>query len=195
MRLGLLGGTFDPPHLGHLAAARAVREALGLDRVDLLPANDPWQKTDGGRDVTAPSVRLEMVRALVQGEVGLGVDDREIRRGGPTYTADTLEEIHGETPGMEVHLIIGADTARTFGTWRRPGVVASLSTLVVVNRGDETAPAPEGAARVEFVAMSPVHVSSSAVRAAVARGEDVSDEVGAAVARVIADHGLYAGAA
>ena len=195
MRLGLLGGTFDPPHLGHLAAARAVRDALGLDRVDLLPAHDPWQKTGGGRDISPSAVRLEMVRALVQGEDGLGVDDREIRRGGPTYTADTLEEIHRETPGMEVHLIIGADTARSFGTWRRPGAVAALSTLVVVNRGDETATAPEGAGRVEFVAMTPVHVSSSAVRAAVARGEDVSSEVGAAVARVIAERGLYAGAA
>ncbi|MFM8794548.1 MAG: nicotinate-nicotinamide nucleotide adenylyltransferase, partial [Acidimicrobiales bacterium] len=138
MRLGLLGGTFDPPHLGHLAAARTVRDALGLDRVDLLPANDPWQKSVAGRVVTEASVRLAMVRALVQGEDGLGVDDREIRRGGPTYTADTLEEIHAEMPGMEVHLIIGADTARTFGTWMRPGVVAALSTLVVVNRGDET---------------------------------------------------------
>lgn len=195
MRLGLLGGTFDPPHLGHLAAARAVRDALGLDRVDLLPANDPWQKTAGGRDITEAPVRLAMVRALVQGEDGLGVDDREIRRGGPTYTADTLEELHAETPGMDVHLIIGADTARTFGTWNRPGVVAALSTLVVVNRGDETAPAPDGAGRVVFVEMAPAHVSSSSVRAAVARGEDVGDGVGAAVARVIADHRLYAGAA
>lgn len=195
MRLGLLGGTFDPPHLGHLAAARAVRDALGLDRVDLVPANDPWQKTDRGRDVTPPAVRLEMVRALVKGEDGLGVDDREIRRGGPTYTADTLEEIHAVMPGIDVHLIIGADTARTFGTWRRPEAVLALSTLVVVNRGEETALAPEGADRVEFVTMTPVHVSSSSVRAAVARGEDVSSRVGDAVARVIGLHGLYAGAA
>lgn len=195
MRLGLLGGTFDPPHLGHLAAARTVRNALGLDRVDLLPANDPWQKSVGGRVVTEASVRLAMVRALVQGEDGLGVDDREIRRGGPTYTADTLEEIHAEMPGMEVHLIIGADTARTFGTWMRPGVVAALSTLVVVNRGDETVSAPEGAVRVVHVTMVPVETSSSSVRAAVARGLDVTDEVGAAVAQVIAGHRLYAGAA
>ncbi|MFM8554232.1 MAG: nicotinate (nicotinamide) nucleotide adenylyltransferase [Acidimicrobiales bacterium] len=195
MRLGLLGGTFDPPHLGHLAAARAVRDALGLDRVDLVPANDPWQKTDRGTGITPPAVRLEMVRALVKGEDGLGVDDREIRRGGPTYSADTLEEIHAVMPGIDVHLIIGADTARTFDTWRRPEAVLALSTLVVVNRGDETALAPEGAVRVVHVTMVPVETSSSSVRAAVARGLDVSDEVGAAVAQVIGLHGLYAGAA
>lgn len=200
-RLGLLGGTFDPPHLGHLAAARAVRAALHLDRVDLLPANDPWQKSGGGREVSPASVRLEMVRALVNGEEGVSVDDREIRRGGVTYTADTLEEIREDHPGTDVFFIIGSDTARTFTTWRRHEVVAALSTIVVVNRGvsvnhEQAADAnvpdrPGGAERVEHVWMEPVDVSSSTVRDAVARGEDVADRVGARVASVIARHGLY----
>ena len=193
MRLGLLGGTFDPPHLGHLAAATAARDALGLDRVDLLPANDPWQKSGQGRTVTPAGVRLEMVRALVGGTDGLGVDDREIRRGGATYTVDTLEEIHGEAPDTELYLIMGVDTARGFPTWQRHVDVASLSTLVVVSRGNERPSAPADAVRTEFVSMDPVDVSSSEVRAAVANGTDVTASVGPAVAAFISSHGLYRG--
>lgn len=193
MRLGLLGGTFDPPHLGHLAAARAALDALGLDRVDFLPAHDPWQKTGQGRSVTPAGIRLEMVRALVADSRGLGVDDREIRRGGPTYTADTLAEITRDAPGAELFLIMGVDTARGFPTWQRHGDVGRLSTLVVVSRGNERPSAPAGAARVEFVSMDPVDVSSSEVRAAVAAGENVTGSVGPAVAGLVASHGLYRG--
>lgn len=195
IRLGLLGGTFDPPHVGHLAAALAAGHALGLDRVDLLPANDPWQKTAGGRTVSPAAVRLEMVRALVEGHPSLGVDDREIRRGGPTYTIDTLREIHRDHPGAEVHLIIGSDTARTFATWKDHAEVARLSTLVVVNRPDTPAEHPAGAQRVEFVVMEEVAVSSSAVRTAVSAGSDVSAMVSPPVARIIGAHGLYRGPA
>lgn len=190
-RLGLLGGTFDPPHLGHLAAARAVASALDLDRVDLLPANDPWQKTAGGRAVSPAAVRLEMTRALVEGHPMLGVDDREIKRGGPTYTVDTLRELRRAQPGTDVHLIIGSDTARQFQTWKDHEEVARLSTLVVVNRPDTPTERPAGAGSVEFVVMDEVAVSSSAVRAAVAAGADVGDMVTPAVARIISAHGLY----
>lgn len=191
LRLGLLGGTFDPPHVGHLAAARAVLDTLSLDRVDLLPAHDPWQKTEGGRTVTPAQVRLAMVRALVGAAPGLGVDDREIRRGGVTYTVDTLLDIRREAPDVDVFLIIGADTARRFHTWHRHEEVASLSTLVVVNRDHEEHVAPVGAPKVEFVRMNPVDVSSTAVRAAVAAGVDVTDKVTAAVAGIIASKHLY----
>lgn len=200
MRLGLFGGTFDPPHVGHLAAALAVREALSLDRVDFLPAHDPWQKTStrddhftpgGPRQVTPADVRLEMVRALVGDTPGLGVDDREIRRGGVTYTVDTLEDIRRGDEQVDLYLIVGADTARRFHTWHRHAEVAALSTLVVVNRNLDTPSAPVGAPHAEFVGMEPVEVSSTAVREAVARGEDVSAMVTPAVAAVIAAHGLY----
>lgn len=187
-RIGLLGGTFDPPHAGHLAAARAVLAQLGLDAVNLLVANDPWQKS-GDRTVTPAAVRLEMVRALVDDEPGLGVDDREIRRGGPTYTADTLEEIHREEPGTEVYLIVGADTATRIDTWHRPAVVRSLSTLVVVNR-DHT-PGPGADSATVHVAMDPVHVSSSDIRARVAAGEPIDGLTTPAVARLVAEHRLY----
>ena len=195
LRLGLLGGTFDPPHVGHLAVAEAVRAQLGLDRIDFLPANDPWQKSESGRNVTSATIRLEMVRALVSNRPGTGVDDREIRRGGITYTVETLEEIAREEPGVEVFLIMGADTARGFHTWQRHRDVARLSTLVVVNRGTEATVVPQGADRLCVVTMDPVEVSSTSVRAEVAAGHPVDALVTPAVADVIARHGLYVGAA
>lgn len=187
-RLGLLGGTFDPPHLGHLAAAEAALSQLHLDRVDFLVANDPWQKTDS-RVVTPAAVRVEMVTALVNGRPGLGVDDREVRRGGVTYTADTLDEIAREQPETEVFLIVGADTALRLSTWHRPDVVRRLSTLVIVNRtGDVGINSAEGAL---VVTMQPVDVSSTEIRARVSRGESIDSLTSSSVIDVIAAHGLY----
>ena len=191
-RLGLLGGTFDPPHLGHLSLARAVRDQLQLDEVRFVVANDPWQKS-GGRAVTPARVRVEMVSALVQSEPGMAVDTREIDRGGPTYTVDTLESLRLEMPDTELYLILGADTASRIHTWVRPDDVLALSSLVVVNRGTQTAQLPPlaDAARVLHVSMTPVEASSTHIRTAVVSGNDVTEWTGPAVARVIAAHGLY----
>lgn len=191
-RLGLLGGTFDPPHRGHLAAALAVRDALSLDRVDLLVANDPWQKS-GEREVTPAAVRLQMVRALVEGCEGIGVDDREVLRGGPTYTVETLEEIAVEQPGTEVFLIVGQDTADRIHTWHRHADLLALSTLVIVNRDQnvQQVPAALAGARVQVVTMPLVDVSSTKVRASVATGDDVSVMTSTSVASLIRANGLY----
>ena len=190
-RLGLLGGTFDPPHRGHVAAARAVLRQLGLDRVDLLPANDPWQKTADGSSITPAAIRVEMVRALVKNVPDVGVDDREVRRGGPTYTVDTLREIVAEMPNTRIFLIVGSDTAARIGTWREYEDVLALSTLVVVNRGHDTFDRLPTRGTVEHVAMDPVDVSSTSIRRAVADGHDVSADVGPGVMDVIARHSLY----
>ena len=191
-RLGLLGGTFDPPHRGHLAAALAVRDALSLDRVDLLVANDPWQKS-GEREVTPAAVRLQMVKALVEGCEGIGVDDREVRRGGPTYTVETLEEIAIEQPETEVFLIVGQDTADRIHSWHRHADLFALSTLVIVNRDQnaQQVPAALAGARVQFVTMPLVDVSSTGVRAAATAGNDVSAMTSASVASFIRANGLY----
>lgn len=191
-RLGLLGGTFDPPHRGHLAAAIAVREALGLDRVDLLVANDPWQKS-GEREVTPAAVRLQMVQALVDGIEGIGVDDREVHRGGPTYTVETLEELALEQPGMDVFLIVGQDTANRIHTWHRHEDLLGLSTLVIVNRDENSQHVPTALAdaRVQFVTMPLVDVSSTSIRAAVAEGADVSTMTSPVVAALVRANGLY----
>ena len=193
-RLGILGGTFDPPHAGHLAAAIAAQTQLGLDEVVLMVANEPWQKV-GERDVTPAAVRCEMTDAMVRGLSGLRADDREIRRGGPTFTVDTLEEILAEQPGTEIFLIVGADTASRIDTWHRSLDIARLSTIVIVNRDSSTNTLPEFLqdAHVLHVAMKPVDVSSSAIREVVARGESVEGLTSPAVAALIRERNLYIG--
>ena len=192
-RLGLLGGTFDPPHKGHLAAARAVRAALGLDEVLLVVAGDPWQKTAAGA-VSPAAVRLEMTRALVEGEPGLGVDPCEVERPGPSYTVETLEARRTLEPGMDLFLIVGADTLARIPTWNRWQDLCRLSTIVVVNRAplvDSPVPAGLDPDRVVQVAMPPVDVSSSALRATAARGGSIAEWTGESVARIVSRHGLY----
>lgn len=193
-RLGLLGGTFDPPHLGHLAAALAVQTQVGLDEIVLLVANEPWQKV-GDRQVTPAQVRFEMTEALVEEIPELRADDREIRRGGPTFTVDTLEEIHAEHPDTEIFLIVGADTASRLETWHRASDVVRLSTIVKVNRDNSTKVATEFLrdARLVNVTMTPVDVSSSAIREAVAHGESIDSLTSSSVATIIRDRSLYVG--
>ena len=193
-RLGILGGTFDPPHLGHRAAALAVQTQVGLDEIVLMVANEPWQKV-GDRQVTAAQVRWDMTNALVQGISGLRADDREIRRGGPTFTVDTLEEILSDQPDTEIFLIVGADTAERLETWHRASDVVGLSTIVIVNRDETTNTAPGFLrdARVLNVTMNPVDASSSSIREAVARGESIDSTTSSSVVTIIRDHSLYVG--
>lgn len=190
-RIGILGGTFDPPHRGHLAAARAVRETLGLDEVILMVAGEPWQKV-AERSITPAGIRVEMVAALVAGEPGLVVGEDEVRRGGPTYTVDTLRALRTNHPDTEYFIILGSDAARNLHTWREAGEVVRLSTLVVVNRPADDRAVPVEGARVEFVEMAPVDVSSSQIRADVASGRSAEPATTSAVADIIARLDLYA---
>ena len=193
-RLGILGGTFDPPHAGHLAAVVAVQTQVALDELVLMVANEPWQKV-GDRHVTPSQVRWEMTAALVEGISGLRADDREIRRGGPTFTVDTLEEILAEQPNTEIFLIVGADTANRLETWHRASDVVRLSTIVIVNRDNSTNAASGFLrdARVVNVTMNAVDVSSSAIRDAVARGESIDSATSSSVASIIRDRSMYVG--
>jgi nicotinate-nucleotide adenylyltransferase len=169
---------------------------MGLDRVDFLVANDPWQKSSD-RVVSPAALRLEMVEALVGGQAGLGVDDREIRRGGLTYTVETLEELTKEQPDTEVFLIVGQDTANRIGTWHRHEEVLALSTLVIVNRVENNSQLPEvlSGARVHNVSMPLVDVSSTGIRAKVASGEDIASLTSDSVADLVRRHGLYGASA
>ena len=190
-RVGILGGTFDPPHFGHLAAAQCVRTQLGLDEVILMVANDPWQKS-GDRDVTPAAIRLEMVRALVDDIDGLSVSDQEIVRGGRTYTVDTLEELLAVDPDIQLFLIVGEDTAVRIPSWHRPEDLSRLSTLVVVNRAAEpTAHTSAQGDTVVHVNMVPIDVSSTDIRRSVASGESIAFGTCDAVASIIAAHKLY----
>jgi nicotinate-nucleotide adenylyltransferase len=143
-RIGVFGGTFDPPHVGHLVTAVNVRHALDLDVVLLVVANDPWQKS-GARQVTPAADRLAMVEAAVGEVEGLEASDIELRRGGTSYTADTLAELQGVEPGATLHLVLGSDAASGLPTWDRADEVRAAATVVVVTRpGAEEGQPPDG---------------------------------------------------
>ncbi len=143
-RIGVFGGTFDPPHVGHLVTAVDVRHTLGLDRVLLVVANRPWQKV-GSRAISAAEDRLAMVEAAVAGVEGLEASSIELDRGGDSYTADTLSDLREAEPDAELFLVLGADAAAGLSTWERVEEVRALATLVVVDRpGSSPAAVPEG---------------------------------------------------
>lgn len=143
-RIGVFGGTFDPPHVGHLVTAVDVRHTLGLDRVLLVVANRPWQKV-GSREISPAGDRLAMVQAAVAGVEGLEASSIEIDRGGDSYTADTLADLRLRDPDAEFFLVLGADAAAGLPTWERAEEVRASSTLVVVDRpGARSAAVPDG---------------------------------------------------
>ncbi len=186
-RLGILGGTFDPPHVAHVVAAVDARAALGLDRVLLVPAGNPWQKE--GRVVASAADRLEMVRATCAGVDGLEACDLEVRRPGPTVTADTLEAL--DAPGRELFLLLGADAVANMGTWRRLDATRSLATVVVVERAGESARPPGEGWRVAHVRIPRLEISSTDLRDRLAAGRPVDGLVPPAVVRVIRRRRLY----
>lgn len=188
-RIGIFGGTFDPPHIGHLVAALEVREQLGLDRMLLVPANVPWQKV-GTRAITPAAIRLEMVRAATEGLAGLEVSDQEIRRGGDSYTIDTVEELLTEDPAREIFVVFGADTEPLLGTWARIEDLRAKAKLVVVSRGDDRRGA-EVDDRVERVSIPRLEVSSTELRDRVSGGRLIEVLVPPAVQAVIHAHRLY----
>ena len=195
-RWGLLGGTFDPPHCGHLAAARACRAALGLDRLLLVVANEPWQKVPQ-RSVTPAEDRLAMVEAAAGLVPGVEACRVEIDRGGPSYTVDTVEELGacaraaGEVP-PSLYLVVGADLVPSLPTWTRVDDLRRQVTLVVVTRPQSARAADPPGWRVVHVQGDPVDVSSSEVRDRLDRGLPVEGLVPDAVIRCIRARGLYA---
>lgn len=181
--VGLFGGSFNPPHLGHLALARAARDGLSLTDVLWLPAGQPWQKDS--RTLASGADRAAMVAALIAGERGMAVDARELQRSGPTYTIDTVTELMAERPGARLWLLLGQDQYARLHTWHQADALRERVQVAVAAR-DGVAPA--GATAIPMPRMD---LSATAIRAAVARGADVTPLVGAAVARYIAEHRLY----
>ena len=188
-RIGVFGGTFDPVHVGHLVAAVEARRALGLDRVVLVPAGDPWQKRG---TVTAPAAdRLAMVQAAIEGIEGLEVSALEVDRQGPSYTYQTLEAL--SAPGRDLFLIVGADVAATMHTWVGIENLPTLAHLVVVDRVvEEDAPADEGVpADRERVAIPRLDISSTALRRRASRGWPLDGLVPPGAIRIIRERRLY----
>lgn len=193
LRIGLFGGTFDPPHVGHLVTAVNVRHALNLDIVILMVANDPWQKS-GARNVTTAQDRFAMVEAAVSVVDGVVAGRDEIDRGGPSYTADTLMALAEKHPGAELFTIVGDDAAAGLPSWTRVDQVAEYSQLVVVDRPGVAVELPKQFSwlRVE----SPrLEVSSTDLRSRFSDGRPLDYLVTEPVLHVIEQRGLYGSAA
>jgi nicotinate-nucleotide adenylyltransferase len=186
---GLLGGTFDPPHVAHLVAAEAAYRQLGLDVVSFVPAGAPWQKA--GDDIAAGEHRLAMTRLASVDVEYFEVDDRELRRDGWTYTIDTLASF---PQGERISLLLGADAARGVPSWHRAGELLATGHFAVVPRPgvtqDEVADA-FGDADFVWLDMPELDISSTDLRRRVAAGASVRFLVPEAVREYIDAHGLY----
>ncbi|HVT11504.1 MAG TPA: nicotinate-nucleotide adenylyltransferase [Fimbriimonadaceae bacterium] len=194
MRIGILGGTFDPPHIGHLELARAALDQLQLDEVMFLPAHRNPLK----RDRSAPAKqRLEMVRRMVAGEAKMSVSDIEISRGGPSYMVETLMELQMVKPG-DYWLLLGSDALKGFDRWKNPDKIIKLCRLGVVLRPpaieSETVGRldPELQKRVDLIPMKQVDVSATEVRDRLAKGtQPVAPFLSPAVLQYIKQNHLY----
>lgn len=194
--IGVLGGTFDPPHLAHLAVAEEARETLGLSRVLFVPAGQPWQKAD--RSVSPGRLRLAMVERAVAGNPSFLADPREVDRPGPSYTDETIAELAAET-GAEPWFILSAEALAGFSTWRDPERILALARLCVVPR--EGAPDvaiasfraryPGAADRITVLDQPRLAISSTRIRARVRAGRSIRYLVPDAVAALITEYALY----
>jgi nicotinate-nucleotide adenylyltransferase len=186
-RVGVFGGTFDPVHVGHVAAAVDVRSSLSLDRVRFVVAGDPWQKR--GNVVASADERLALVATAVDGVEGVEASAVEIERDGPSVTADTLEDL--ARPGRDLFLLLGADAVENMSTWKRLDDTRPLATIVVIERKGEHAEPPGAGWRVEHVRVPRLDVSSSDIRRRLAEGRPIDGLVPPEVVRRIHDRGLY----
>jgi nicotinate-nucleotide adenylyltransferase len=195
--VGVLGGTFNPPHVAHLLCAQEAYDQLGLDGVLLMPVAVPPHKDAAGDP--GPAARLAMCEAAAAGDDRLAVSDLEVRRGGPSYTADTLRALHDARPGVDLTFIVGGDMASSLPTWHAPQEVVGLARLAVAEREgarradilERLATIPGAVDRVDFFDLPRMDVSSSLVRRRVAAGRPIRYLVTDPVAEYIEQHGLY----
>lgn len=194
MKIGILGGTFDPPHLGHLWLARTARQQLALDEVYLMPAaQNPLKRFKAD---AAPKHRLAMVEAMVKGEEGLAVSDAELTRGGPSYAVDTLDEFQMVMPG-DYWFIMGADALASVEQWKNPAKLSRLCRLAVALRPPTTetqllARIPElFKDKVNLVHMAPTEISATEIRERASRNLSLGGYVAPPVAAYIQKHKLY----
>lgn len=187
MRIGVLGGSFNPPHVGHLILASDAFEALGLDKLLIVPAAaNPLKGENAGG--AAPSDRLRMAQECFAGDPRFEVTAMEIERGGLSYTVDTLEAVAGQYPGAELVLLVGMDAFRSIDSWKNPGRIRELATLAVLARGDDARGLPPG---VQSVTTRRIDVSSTEIRARLAAGRSVKGFVAESVERFISAAKLY----
>lgn len=195
-RLGIFGGTFDPPHYGHLIIATEVRHALALDRVLFLPAGRPPHKR--GAAVSPAEHRVAMTRLAIAGDPAFALCLDDVERGGPSYTADTLEALARQYPGAELFFLMGEDSLRDLPTWRAPARILRAARLAVAARPgiatDLTAleqELPGISARVAFVPAPEIGIAARDLRARVAAGRPIRYQAPPAVEAYILAHSLY----
>jgi nicotinate-nucleotide adenylyltransferase len=196
-RIGLLGGSFDPPHLAHRALAELALEHLNLDRLKVLPAGQPWQKA--GRQLAGADDRLALCQLAFAGNSGIDLDDRELRRSGPTYTIDTVLELQHEaaTRGEAVRwvLIMGEDQWSRIHTWHRWQDLAGLVEVAVAHRAGHpplsASPGDNSRFHVVRIPLPDWPLSSTDIRQAIQEGRDVTPFVGESVARYLQQHRTY----
>ncbi|MHB8376511.1 MAG: nicotinate-nucleotide adenylyltransferase [Dehalococcoidia bacterium] len=194
MRVGVLGGTFDPVHIGHLVLAEQARAALALDSVLFMPAGEPWRKNS--RAITPGPQRREMLLLAIAGNDTFGISDLELRREGPTYTADTLDALAAERLDDEFWFVVGADALADLPNWHEPERIVRHATLAVAPRDAEEplATSVTGVeARIERFSMPRIDVSSTAIRARVAGRRSIRYLVPDAVREYIERNALYTG--
>ena len=200
LRIGILGGTFDPPHLGHLLIAETARVALQLESVLFVPAGEPWLKS--GQQITAATHRLCMVELAVADNPRFHVCDCEVRRTGATYTVDTLRQLRSAHPGAtELYFIVGSDVLCQFHRWKEPEAILSLCRLAVIDRpgGPEDGMAtlarrfPTAMAKGAVVSLAGPRVdfSASELRRILAAGQSARYQIPDTVAQYIKEHDLY----
>jgi nicotinate-nucleotide adenylyltransferase len=187
----MLGGSFDPPHTGHLLVAVDAFETLSLDRLVFIPA--AIQPLKAARAIASATQRLEMVRRLIGDDARFAVDAIEAERAGVSFSVDTVAAYADRYPAAERFFLVGADVVESFGSWREPERIAQLATIVVVRRGDETPSTNPGTSAVAFRQLRTrrVDVSSTEIRARVGAGKSIHGFVPPAVAEYIESVGLY----
>ncbi len=193
-RIGVFGGAFDPPHNGHVALARAALAQLRLDELRIFPTGQAWHKA---RALSPGEQRIDMARLAFADEPRVVVDPREVQRRGPTYTIDTLRELHQQWPDARLLLIIGADQAEALHTWQGSSEIAQIAVLSIAARARPVLDAPPADIShlppgfYEPINLPPISLSSTEVRTLAAAGQPIGHLVPAAVARYIAEHHLY----
>ena len=200
-KIGILGGTFDPIHLGHLIIAEQARDQNGLDKVLLIPSGHSYFKDNRKQKVLPPQTRLLMTRIAAEGYAPFEVSDIEVNRPGNSYSFETLEEIAAQNPGAELYFIVGADTVCSMRTWREPARIFHVSTVLAAMREDQIDPESlrkesealerDFGARILPVTIPNIGISSTDIRERVGKGKSIHYLVPDPLESYIIETGIY----
>jgi nicotinate-nucleotide adenylyltransferase len=193
MKIGIFGGTFNPPHIGHLIVAERIREEAKLDKVIFIPCSSPPHKQEKSylSQIASPEHRFEMVKIAIRNNPFFEVSDIEIKRGGVSYTIDTINQLTKESQTDEFYLLIGADQFKEFHTWKEPYEIVKKAKLIVFNRPNYTIPDTEFSKFAEFITVPNIEISASSIRERVRNGKSIKYLVPAEVEEYIYANGLY----